>query len=93
MSRSDFQSPNTSPLIKSQEQEFNSPDEIYLTDVSECPNPPKKKTEYTVFDSNTNKTIKPVCLGTLMGALEAYHRGMQLDDEEKECLRSAGYDV
>ena len=41
MSRSDFQSPyttpNTSPIITSQQQEFNSPDEIYLTDVSECP--------------------------------------------------------
>ena len=34
-----------------------------------------------------------MCLGTFMGSLESYHRGLYLDDEEKDCLRNAGYKI
>ena len=53
----------------------------------ECPDAPKKeKTNINVVIGNTEQVCKPFCLGTFMGAMEAYHRGMELTQEEKECL-------
>ena len=61
------------------------------TPVKDCP--PERESSYVVFDSNTGKSHKPMCLGTFMGAMEAYHRGMELSDEDKECLINAGYKI
>ena len=69
--------------------------------VKDCPPAPVKdcsvekehSSTYVVFDGNTGNSHKPMCLGTFMGALEAYHRGMQLSDEDKECLTNAGYKI
>jgi len=53
----------------------------------ECPDAPKKeKTNINVVVGNTTQVCKPFCLGTFMGAMEVYHRGMELTQEEKECL-------
>lgn len=53
----------------------------------ECPDAPKKeKTNINVVVGNISQVCKPFCLGTFMGAMEAYHRGMELTQEEKQCL-------
>ena len=61
--------------------------------VKDCPPAPERKSSYVVVDGNTGKSHKPICLGTFMGAMEAYHRGMELSDEDKECLTNAGYKI
>jgi len=61
--------------------------------VKNCPTAPQSKSSYIVFDSNADKSHKPMCLGAFMGAMEAYHRGMKLSDEDKECLTNAGYKI
>ena len=61
--------------------------------VKNSPPPLERKSSYVVVDSNTGKSHKPICLGTFMGAMEAYHRGMELSDEDKECLTNAGYKI
>ena len=76
------------------EQGYKTPQE--QSPVKDCPPAPEKKersSSYVVFDGNTGNSHKPMCLGTFMGALESYHRGLDLDDEEKDCLRNAGYKI
>ena len=61
--------------------------------IKDCPPAPKKESNYTVINGHTGDNYKPSCLGTFMGALEAYSRGMKLSDEEKNCLQEAGFKI
>ena len=46
--------------------------------------------KYNVINGHTGASYTPPNLGTFMGALEAYYRGMELTDEDRECLKSQG---
>lgn len=61
--------------------------------VKNCPPAPKKKSNYVVINGNTGQKYSPMCLGTFMGALEGYYRGMELDEEQKECLINNGFKI
>ena len=51
---------------------------------------PPKNSNYQVINGHTGDVYQPVCLGTFMGAMEAYSRGLLLDEEQKNALISQG---